>query len=98
MGTLVILPIEMVMPPSMKAIMGITISPTFRSNATPFMEQYRTDTSWGMWYFSLNDFIKTGVFTKRSNLPILSLQIRERRVEEVSRGDKGSLENKTYVD
>ena len=88
----------MVMPPSMKAIMGITTSLTFRSNATPFMEQYRTDTSWGMGYFSLNDSIKAGVFTKRSNLPILSLRMRERRTEEVSRGDKGSLENETYVD
>ena len=82
----------------MKAIMGITISPTFQSNATPFMEQYRTDTSWGMWYFSLNDSIKAGVFTKRSNLPILSLWMKERKAEEVIRGDKGSLENKTYVD
>ena len=84
----------MVMPPSMKAIIGIMTSPTFRSNATPSVEQYRTDTSWGMWYFSLNNSIKA----KRSNLPILSLRMRERRAEEVVRGDKGSLENKTYVD
>ena len=88
----------MVMPPSMKAIIGIMNSPTFRLNATPSMEQYRTDTSWGMWYFSLNNSIKAGVFTKCSNLPILSLRMRERRAEEVIRGDKGSLENKTYVD
>ena len=88
----------MVMPPSMKAIMGIMTSPNFRSNATPSVEQYRTDTSWGIWYFSLNNSIKAGVFTKRSNLPILSLRMRERRVEEVIRGDKGSLENETYVD
>ena len=88
----------MVMPPSMKVIMGIMTSPTFRSNVTPSVEQYRTNTSWGIWYFSLNNSIKAGVFTKRSNLPILSLRIRERRAEEVIRGDKGSLENKTYVD
>ena len=86
------------MPPSMKAIMGIMTSPTSRSNATPSVEQYRTDISWGMWYFSLNNSIKAGVFTKRSNLPILSLRMRERRAEEIIRGDKGSLENKTYVD
>ena len=86
------------MPPSMKAIMGIMTSSTSRSNVTPSMEQYRTDTSWSMWYFSLNNSIKAGVFTKRSNLPILSLRMRERRAEEVIRGDKGSLENKTYVD
>ena len=86
------------MPPSMKAIMRIMTSPTFRSNATPFVEQYRTNTSWGMWYFSLNNSIKVGVFTKRSNLPILSLRMREGRAEEVIRGDKGSLENETYVD
>ena len=85
------------MPPSMKAIMGITTSPTFRSNATPSVEQYRTDPSWGMWYFSLNDSIKAEVFTRRSNLPILSLRMRERIAEEVSRGDKGNLENETYV-
>ena len=88
----------MVMPPSMKAIIGIMTSPIFRSNATPFVEQYHTDTSWGMWYFSLNNFIKAGVFTKCSNLPILSLRMRERRAEEVIRGDKGSLESETYVD
>ena len=86
------------MPPSMKAIMGITTSPTFQSNSTPFAEQCRTDTSWEMWNFSLNDSIKAGVFTKRSNLPILSLRMRERRAKEVSQGDKGSLENETYVD
>ena len=86
------------MPHSMKAIMRIMTSPTFRSNATPFVEQYRTNTSWGMWYFSLNNSIKAGVFTKRSNLPILSLRMREGRAEEVIRGDKGSLENETYVD
>ena len=88
----------MVMPHSMKAIMEIMTSPTSRSNATPSVEQYRTNTSWGMWYFSLNNSIKAGVFTKRSNLPILSLRMREQRAEEVIRGDKGSLENKTYVD
>ena len=87
----------MVMPPSIKTIMGITTSPTFRSNATPSMEQYRTDTSWRMWYFSLNNSIKAGVFTKRSNLPILSLRMRERKAKEVIRGDKGCLENETYV-
>ena len=71
------------MPPSMKAVMGITTSPTFRSNSTPYVVQCRTDTSWGMWYFSLNDSIKAGVFTRRSNLPILSLRMRERLAEEI---------------
>ena len=71
------------MPPSMKAIMGITTSPTFRSNATPSVEQYRTDTSWGMWYFSLNNSIKAEVFTKCSNLQILSRRMKERRADEV---------------
>ena len=86
------------MPPSMKAIMGIMTSPTSRSNATPSVEQYCIDTFWGMWYFSLNNSIKARVFTKRLNLPILSLRMRERRADEVIRGDKGSLENKTYID
>ena len=85
------------MPHSMKTIIGITTSPTFRSNATPSVEQYRTNTSWGMWYFSLNNSIKARVFTKRSNLSILSLRMGERRAEEVIRGDEGSLENETYV-
>ena len=85
------------MPHSMKAIMGITTSPTFRSNSTPSVVQCRTDTSWGMWYFSFNDSIKAGVFTRHSNLPIFSLQMREWLAEEVSREDKGSLENETYV-
>ena len=35
-----------VIPPSMKAIIGIVTSPTFQSNANPFEEQYRIDTSW----------------------------------------------------
>ena len=82
----------------MMAIMGIMTFPTFRSNATPSVEQYHIDTSGGMWYFSLNNSIKAGVFTKRLNLPILNLQMREQRAEEVIRGDKWSLENKTYVD
>ena len=86
------------MPPSMKAIMGIMTSSTSRSNATPSVEQYRTDTSWGMWYFSLNNFIKAGIFTKRSNLLILSLRMKEQGAEEVIRGVKGSLESETYVD
>ena len=86
------------MPHSMKTIIGITTSPTFRSNATPSVEQYRTNTSWGMWYFSLNNSIKAEVFTKRSNLPILSRRMKERRAEEVIRGVKGSLESETYVD
>ena len=86
------------MPYSMKAIIGIMTSHTSRLNATPSVEQYRTDTSWGVWYFSLNNSIKAGVFTKRSNLLILSLRMREQRAKEVIRGDKGSLENETYVD
>ena len=86
------------MPHSKKAIMGIMTSPTSRSNATPSVEQYRTDTSCGMWYFSLNNSISSGVFTKRSNLPILSLRMKEWRAEEVIRGVKGSLESETYVD
>ena len=65
------------MPPSMKAIIGIMTSPTSQSNATPSMEQYRIDTSWSMWYFSLNNSIKARVFTKRSNLPIPNLWMRE---------------------
>ena len=85
------------MPPSMKAIIGIMTSPTSQSNATPSVEQYRTDTSWGMWYFSLNNSINSGVFTKCSNLPILSLRMKERRAEEVIQGVKGSLERETYV-
>ena len=76
------------MPPSMKAIMGIMTFPTFWSNATPSVEQYRFNISWGIWYFSLNNSIKAGVFTKRLNLPILNLQMREQRAEEVIRGDK----------
>ena len=53
------------MPPSKKAIIGFMTSPTSRSNANPSVEQYRIDTSWDMWYFSLNSSIKAGVFTKR---------------------------------
>ena len=87
----------MVMPPSMKAIIGITTSPTFRSNSTPSVVQWRTTTSWGMWYFSLNNSIRAGVCTKRSNLPNVSLWNVEWSVEEVSRGDSRSLECETYV-
>ena len=86
------------MPLFMKAIIEITTSPTSRSNVNPSVEQYRIDTSWDMWYFSLNSSIKAGVFTKHSNLPILSLWKREWRAEEVIRGDKRSCEIKTYAD
>ena len=61
----------------MKAIMGITTSPTSQSNATPFGGQYHRDTSWGMWYFSLNTSIKAGLSTKYLNLPISNKQKRE---------------------
>ena len=84
------------MPPSMKTIMGITTSPTFWSNSTPSVVQCHTNTSWGMWYFSLNDSIKAGVFIRRSNLPIFSSRMREWLAEEVSQEDRGSLENETY--
>ena len=87
-----------VMPPSMKAIMEIMTSPTSWSKDNPSVEQYRIDTSWGMWYFSLNSSIKVGFFTRRSNLPILSLWNRKWRADEVIRGDKRSCEIKTYVD
>ena len=85
------------MPPSMKAIIGITTSPTFRSNSTPSVVQWCTITSWGMWYFSLNDSIRAGVFTRRSNLPMLGLRSVEWLAEEVSREDRGSSKNETYV-
>ena len=87
----------MVMPHSMKAIIGITTSPTFRSNSTHSVVQCRTTTSWGMWYFSLNNSIKAGVFTRRSNLPIFSLRSVEWLAEEVSREDRESSKNETYV-
>ena len=86
------------MPPSMKAIIGIMTSPTSQSKANPFMEQYRINTSYGMWYFSLNSSIKARFFTRRSNLPILILWNRKRRAEEVIRRDKRSCDIKTYVD
>ena len=87
----------MVMPHSMKAIIGITTSLTFRSNSTPSVVQWRTTTSWGMWYFSLNNSIRAGVLTKRSNLPIVSLWNVEWLAEEVSRGNSRSSECETYV-
>ena len=75
------------MPPPMKAIIGITTSPTFRSNSTPSVVQCRTTTSWGIYYFSLKNSIKVGVFTRRSNLLIFSLRSVEWLAEEVSRED-----------
>ena len=66
-----------VIPPSMKAIMGIMTSPTSRSNAILSRGQYRRDTSWGMCYFSLNTSIKAGLSTKSLNLPISNKQKRE---------------------
>ena len=64
-------------PPSMKAIMGIMTFTTSRSIAIPSGGQYHRDTSWGMWYFSLNTFIKAGLSTKYLNLPISIKQKRE---------------------
>ena len=51
----------------------------------------------GMWYFSLNNSIRAGVSTKRSNLPIVSLWNVEWLAEEVSRGYSGGSECETYV-
>ena len=70
--------------------MGITTSPTSRSNATPSGGQYRKDTSWGIWYFSLNISIKAGLSTKSLNLPISNKQKREntRRDNWVMRNDR----------
>ena len=85
------------MPPSMKAIIGITTSPIFRSNSTPSVVQYQTTTSWGMWYFSLNNSIKAEVFTRRLNLPISSLWSVEWLAKEVNREDRRSLKSETYV-
>ena len=83
-----ILPMGRVIPPSMKAIMGIMTSPTSRSNANPSGEQYRNDTSWGMWYLSLNISIKAGLSTKYLNLPISNKKKREN-----TRSDNGVMRN-----
>ena len=66
-----------VIPPSMKAIMGIMTSSTSRSNAILSRGQYRKDTSWGMCYFSLNTSIKARLSTKYLNLSISNKQKRE---------------------
>ena len=65
-----------VIPLSMKAIIGITTSPTSRSNTIPSGGQYRRDTSSGMWYFSLNTSIKVGLSTRYLSLPISNKQKR----------------------
>ena len=72
----VTLPMGRVIPLSMKAIIGITTSPTSRSNTIPSGGQYRRDTSSGMWYFSLNTSIKARLFTKYLSLPISNKQKR----------------------
>ena len=48
-------------------------------------------------YFSLNNSIRAGVCTKRSNLPIVSLWSVEWLAEEVSREDSRSSKCETYV-
>ena len=65
-----------VIPPSMKAIMGIMTSPTSRSVTIPSGGQYHGATSWGMRFVSLNTSIKVGLFTKYLNLPISNKQKR----------------------
>ena len=71
--------------------------PYFSVKLHPSVVQCRTTTSWGMWYFSLNNSIKAEIFTRRSNLPIFSLRSVEWLAEEVSREDRGSSKSETYV-
>ena len=72
----------------MKAIMGITTSPTSWSDAISSGGQYCMYTSWGMWYLSLNISIKARLSTKYLNLPISNKQKREN-----SRSDNGVMRN-----
>ena len=60
----------MVIPPSMKAIMGMTTSPVFlSSNHSPYAA-YLTPTCGGMLYLVLKLSIPSSESTKCLNLPI----------------------------
>ena len=89
----------MVIPPSIKAIIGMITSPISLSVMIYSVEQYRRPTSWGILYFYLKSSIFKGEFTRLSNLPIwVNLKINwpnpidkewyERMAEESSREEK----------
>ena len=59
-----------VIPPSMKAIIGMTTSPPHLSVSTWSGGQYSRPTLGGMWYLALKLFILSEESTKYLNLPI----------------------------
>ena len=70
--SLVILPIGSVIPLSIKAIIGMTTSPTSLFVSTRFGGQYCRPTPCGIWYLDQKPSIPTGESTKCLNLPILA--------------------------
>ena len=67
---LVIVPMGMVIPPSMKAIIGMTTSFVFLSSNYSPCAAYLTPTCRGILYLDLKLLILSSVYTKYLNLPI----------------------------
>ena len=84
--SLVILPMGSLIPPSMKAIIGMTTSPSLRWVSHSPEGQYCKEMSWGMWYKALNLSIPMGESTKWVNL--------SRLVEKTGRGENSLRTNK----
>ena len=55
-----------VIPPSIKAIIGMMTSPTSLFVTICSVEQYRRPTPWDIWYFSLKSSIFDGESTRLS--------------------------------
>ena len=78
-----------VIPPSIKAIIGMMTSPTSLFVTICSVEQYRRPISWGMWYFSLKSSIFEGESTRFSNLTHLD----EPRIKLLNPIDKKKSKN-----
>ena len=63
-------PMGMVIPPSMKAIMGMITSPVFLASTHSPWAAYFMPTVGGILYLALNLSIPSSDSTKRLNLPI----------------------------
>ena len=66
----VTLPMGSVIPPSMKAIIGMTTSHSFLSVTIRSRAQYRRATPYRVWYLALKSSIPAGESTRCLNLPI----------------------------
>ena len=73
-----IVPIGMVIPPSIKTIIGMTTSPVFLLSAHSSWAVYLMPTVGGILYLALNLFLSSSDSTKHLNLLIILRSLEEK--------------------